>query len=86
MTCLRSAISSSATFENPTTKVWHTRNFGESHCVSIVDMEAIPRTAGAHGQVFLTSKELTSKVKTSRDARLAVPADTVDNPQVGWIT
>ena len=38
------------------------------------------------GQCLLTSKELTSKVKTSRDAWLTViPADTVDNPRVGWI-
>ena len=86
MTCLGSAIFSSATLENPTTKVWHARDLGESHDVSIVDMEGISRTAGAHGWCLLTSKELTSKVKTSRDARFAViPADTVDNPRVGSI-
>ena len=49
-------------------------------------MEGIPQTAGAQGQCLLSSKELTSKVKISRDVRLAViPADTVDNPRVGWI-
>ena len=73
-------------FENPTTKVWHARNLGKLHDVSIVDMEGIPQTAGAHGQCLLTSKELTGKVKTSRDARFVViHADTVDNPRVGWI-
>ena len=34
--------------------------------------EGIPPTAGVHGQCLLTSKELTSKVKTIRDARLVV--------------
>ena len=92
MSCLQYAMfffffqKSFLTFENPTTKVWHTRNLGESHDVglSIVDFEGIPRTAGAHGKCLLTSKE--RKVKTSRDARLAViPAYIVDNPRVGWI-
>ena len=64
---------SSATFENAMTNVWHARNFGESNDVSIVDME------GVHGQCLLTSKEPTSKVKTSSDARLA------SYPRTPWI-
>ena len=49
-------------------------------------MEGIPQTAGAQGQCLLSSKELTSKVKTSRDARLAViPADTVENPRADCV-
>ena len=48
------------------------QNFG-GNCndISIVDMEGTLQTAGTHVQCLLTSKELT-KVKTSRDARLAV--------------
>ena len=85
MTCLRCHIRLQHS-KNATMKDWHARDLGQSHGASIVDMEGIPRTAEAHGQCLLTSKELTSKVKTSRDARFAViPADTVDNPQVGWI-
>ena len=84
MTCLRSAII--FVFDKPHDESLHARNWGESHDVSIVEMDGIPRTAGAHSSSSLTRKELTSKVKTSRDARLAdIPADTVDNPRVGWI-
>ena len=87
MTCLRSAIFLSAPFEPPMTKSLACQTFwGNRNDISIVDMEGTPGTAGAHGQCLLTSKELTSKVKTSRDAQMAViPTYTVDNPRVGWI-